>query len=79
MSPASTTLGQRVASRRAALGLTQRVLSQRCGCEQATISRIENGHAENISRHTMESLAVALGWTLDELSRGKRAKSARGA
>lgn len=76
MSPASTTLGQRVASRRAALGLTQRALAARCGFTETTLSMIEGDKQPNPSLRTLRALSKHLDVSIDDLA-GERRKSRR--
>lgn len=72
MSPSSTTLGQRVASRRAALGLTQRALAERCGLTINTVSAVENDQQENPSKRTLELLSKHLDVSIDALVGARR-------
>lgn len=60
-------LGARVHHRRLALGLSQRVVSERTGIHQPTISAIENGHVGLPLAATVLALADVLDVTTDWL------------
>jgi transcriptional regulator with XRE-family HTH domain len=72
-----TTLGTRVALRRAQLGLTQRALAELCGCTVMTISDIEcDRRVGGISQRMLAELKKHLDISVDELIGGKRVKNA---
>jgi len=68
MSSSPNTLGQRVASRRAALGLTQRALAARCGFTETTLSMIEGDKQPNPSLRTLRALSKHLEVSIDDLA-----------
>lgn len=59
-------LGDRIASRRQELGMSQRQLSKACGVSQPTISAIESS-TKSPSTVTVSLIAKALNMTLAEL------------
>jgi transcriptional regulator with XRE-family HTH domain len=60
-------LGERLREARKAAGLTQRMLEQRCGIPQNSISRIESGTTQEISTGTLKVLAKTLNVSADHL------------
>jgi transcriptional regulator with XRE-family HTH domain len=58
--------GRRIQSIRSAKSITQTILAERVGTDQATISRIENGKQEPCLRF-IEELAMGLKTPLGEL------------
>lgn len=63
------TIGDRVRSRRAAVGWTQEQLAEASGIRPATISRIERGHLAP-SLAVLQELAQALGTAVGDLVGG---------
>ena len=72
LSPATTTLGERVRLRRQELGLSQEALADRCGIHWTFLGQVERGQ-RNISLHNL--LKVARGLCVDpgDLVRGLEA------
>ena len=60
-------LGDRLRKARKAAGLTQKILEERSGIPQTSISRIESGNSQEISTGTLKALATTLGVTADYL------------
>ena len=69
----SRTLGERIVSRREALGLKQRDLAVRADLSVTFISEIENDK-RNLSSESLLSLADALGVSTDYILKGEEAK-----
>lgn len=63
--------GERVRSRRRALGLSQERLARRCGLHWTFVGQVERGR-RNLSLHNALKLAAGLGVELAELVRGLR-------
>jgi len=61
------TLAERVTALREERGLNQKELADVSGITQATISRIESGHVEDLKAESLKSLASALRVTVDYL------------
>jgi transcriptional regulator with XRE-family HTH domain len=62
-------VGQLLAERREALGLTQAEASQLANISEASWNVLENGRAERFRRSTLRGAAVALKWPLDAIDR----------
>lgn len=60
-------LGQRIQEARRAAGLTQQSLCQKANISYSTLAKIERGAIKSPSIFTIQSLAVSLGSTLDNL------------
>jgi len=60
-------LGRRVQAVRTKNGLTQQALCQKAGLSYSTLTKIERGAIKSPSIFTIQSIASALGITLDEL------------
>lgn len=60
-------LGHRLQAARQAAGLTQQALCQRAGLSYSTLAKIERGAIKTPSIFTIQSIAAALGTTLDDL------------
>jgi HAD superfamily hydrolase (TIGR01509 family) len=60
-------LGQRLQAARQAAGFTQQMLCQKAGLSYSTLAKIERGAIKTPSVFTIQSIAGALGTTLDEL------------
>jgi transcriptional regulator with XRE-family HTH domain len=58
-------MGRRIASRRALLGLSGGAFAARIGVSRVSLSRIENGHVENINAATLAKIAAELGVTME--------------
>lgn len=56
----STDIGKFIKERRIALGKTQRDIANEVGATEATVSRWESGHIDNMRRDKIASLAKAL-------------------
>ena len=65
------TIGTRVRATRDALGMSQEELARKSGVSRITISKIECGHAENISTWTAVALSRALSVDVGFLLCGK--------
>src|SRR3984957_6762731 len=70
-------LGQRLQAARREAGLTQQMLCHRAGLSYSTLAKIERGAIKSPSIFTIQSIADALGTSLDELLGGKSSKSKR--
>jgi transcriptional regulator with XRE-family HTH domain len=62
------TLGDRIKTWRLKKGLSQKQLAKEARLDIAWISRLENGHRDNISLQTARRLAQALGVSVDYLA-----------
>ncbi len=60
-------LGRRVQQARQAAGLTQQALCQKAGLSYSTLTKIERGAIKSPSIFTIQTIAAALGTTLDAL------------
>ena len=60
-------LGQRIQEARRAAGLTQQSLCQKANISYSTLAKIERGAIKSPSIFTIQSLAISLGSTLDNL------------
>lgn len=60
-------LGKRLQEARQAAGLTQQTLCQKAGLSYSTLAKIERGAIRTPSIFTIQSIATALGVSLDEL------------
>src|SRR6266702_4613318 len=60
-------LGQRLQAARQAAGLTQQALCQKAGLSYSTLAKIERGAIKTPSIFTIQTIAAALGTTLDGL------------
>ena len=60
-------LGRRLQAARQAAGLTQQALCQRSGLSYSTLAKIERGAIKSPSVFTIQSVAAALGTSLDAL------------
>jgi len=60
-------LGKRLQEVRKSMGFTQQSLCQKAGLSYSTLAKIERGAIKAPSIFTIQSIAVALGTTLDEL------------
>lgn len=60
-------LGHRLQQARQAAGLTQQMLCQRASLSYSTLAKIERGAIKTPSIFTIQSIATALGMSLDEL------------
>lgn len=65
--PSMDARGRKIRSARTDLGLTMLQASQRCGVDEATISRLEAGKIPNASFNILSRVARGLGMSLDEL------------
>lgn len=70
-------LGRRLQKARTAAGMTQQVLCHRAHLSYSTLTKIERGAIKSPSIFTIQSIAEALGMSLDELMGGAR-KQAKG-
>lgn len=61
-------ISQRVSRLREELGMSQQVLAEQSGITQATISRLESGHVEQLKSRALARLADALHVTMDYLA-----------
>ena len=68
--PTVDSLGSRIRERRRELGLTIDQLSDLCGVDQGTISRIENGNMPNVAFRVLRRIAATLELSLDSLAEG---------
>lgn len=66
-------LGRRLQAMRLQAGLTQQALCQQAGLSYSTLTKIERGAIKSPSIFTIQSIAVALGVSLDELLQGQGA------
>jgi transcriptional regulator with XRE-family HTH domain len=71
-SPATQLLGERIRSRRHALGLSQEALADRCGAHWTFVGQVERGR-RNLSLHNLLRLAESLEVDAAELVQGLRA------
>lgn len=71
LSPATRVLGERIRTRREALGLSQEALADRCGVHWTFLGQVERGR-RNLSLHNLLKLAAGLGVDPAELVRGLR-------
>lgn len=62
-------LGRRVQQARQAAGLTQQALCQKAGLSYSTLTKIERGAIKSPSIFTIQTIAAALGTSLDSLMR----------
>lgn len=69
LSPATQALGERIRSRRGALGLSQEALADQCGVHWTFVGQVERGR-RNISFHNLLKLAAGLGADPAELVQG---------
>lgn len=69
LSPATQALGERIRSRREALGLSQEALADQCGVHWTFVGQVERGR-RNISLHNLLKLAYGLGADPAELVQG---------
>jgi FMN phosphatase YigB (HAD superfamily)/DNA-binding XRE family transcriptional regulator len=60
-------MGRRLQEARQAAGLTQQALCQKAGLSYSTLAKIERGAIKSPSIFTIQSIAAALGVSLDEL------------
>src|ERR1044072_4500100 len=60
-------LGRRLQAARMRSGLTQQALCQQAGLSYSTLTKIERGAIKSPSIFTIQSIATALGVSLDEL------------
>jgi transcriptional regulator with XRE-family HTH domain len=72
LSDATRLLGERVRARRAALGLSQEALADRCGVHWTFLGQVERGR-RNLSLHNLLKLAGGLGVDPAELVKGLEA------
>lgn len=70
--PSVDTIGTKIRAKRGELGLTLGQLSQRCGVDQGTISRIENGKKPDVAFRVLGRVTAALGLDLNELNPAPR-------
>lgn len=68
-----TTMGRRLASRRALLGLSQTEAAEKAGFTQAYLSQLENDKAVAPPLHTIAKLADVYGVSIDYLVNGEAA------
>jgi transcriptional regulator with XRE-family HTH domain len=71
ISPATRALGERVRSRREALGLSQEALAQQSGVHWTFLGQVERGR-RNLNLHNLLKLAAGLGVDPGELVQGLR-------
>jgi transcriptional regulator with XRE-family HTH domain len=71
LSPATRVFGERIRTRREALGLSQEALADRCGVHWTFLGQVERGR-RNLSLHNLLKLAAGLGVDPAELVRGLR-------
>ncbi len=71
-------LGQRLQKARQAAGMTQQTLCQKAGLSYSTLAKIERGAIKTPSIFTIQSVAGALGMSLDELMGAMGAQKQRG-
>jgi transcriptional regulator with XRE-family HTH domain len=69
LSPATTELGQRVRTRREALGLSQEAMAHQIGVHWTFLGQVERGR-RNLNLHNLLKLAQGLGVDPAELIRG---------
>jgi transcriptional regulator with XRE-family HTH domain len=69
-------LGERIRTRRKALGISQEVLASRCGLHWSYVGSVERGQ-HNITLHNLLKLAGGLDVDAGELVRGLAAPSER--
>jgi transcriptional regulator with XRE-family HTH domain len=69
LSPATQALGERIRSRRQALGLSQEALADQSGVHWTFVGQVERGR-RNISFHNLLKLAAGLGVDPAELVQG---------
>jgi transcriptional regulator with XRE-family HTH domain len=69
LSPATAALGQRVRTRREALGLSQEAMAHQIGIHWTFLGQVERGR-RNLSLHNLLKLAQGLGVDPGELVRG---------
>lgn len=67
------TLGRRLASQRALLGMTQLEVAEKLGVSQATISYFETDQSDSPPINTIAKLAEIYGVTIDYLVKGAAA------
>ncbi len=72
LSDATRQFGERLRSRRRALGLSQEAVAERSGVHWTFVGQVERGQ-RNLSLHNALKLAAGLGIELSELVRGLRA------
>jgi transcriptional regulator with XRE-family HTH domain len=71
ISPATRALGERVRSRREALGLSQEALAAQSGVHWTFLGQVERGR-RNLNLHNLLKLAAGLGVDPGELVQGLR-------
>jgi transcriptional regulator with XRE-family HTH domain len=71
LSPATQALGERVRTRREALGLSQEALAHQAGVHWTFLGQVERGR-RNLSLHNLLKLAAGLGVDPAELVQGLR-------
>lgn len=69
LSPATKVFGERVRTRREALGLSQEALAQQSGVHWTFLGQVERGR-RNLSLHNLLKLAAGLGVDPAELVQG---------
>jgi transcriptional regulator with XRE-family HTH domain len=69
LSPATQALGERIRTRREALGLSQEALAHQAGVHWTFVGQVERGR-RNLSLHNLLKLAAGLGVDPAELIRG---------
>jgi transcriptional regulator with XRE-family HTH domain len=69
LSPATQALGERVRTRREALGLSQEALAHQAGVHWTFLGQVERGR-RNLSLHNLLKLAAGLGVDPAELVQG---------
>jgi transcriptional regulator with XRE-family HTH domain len=69
ISPATATMGDRVRTRREALGLSQEAMATRCGVHWTFLGQVERGQ-RNVRLHNLLKVANGLGLDPAELVRG---------
>ena len=73
LSPATRVFGERIRTRREALGLSQEALADRCGVHWTFLGQVERGR-RNLSLHNLLKLAAGLGVDPAELVRALRGR-----
>jgi transcriptional regulator with XRE-family HTH domain len=71
LSPATQALGERVRTRREALGLSQEALAHQAGVHWTFLGQVERGR-RNLSLHNLLKVAAGLGVDPAELIQGLR-------
>ena len=69
--PTPTAVGLRISQERRDRKWTQGELASRAGVDPSYVNKVESGRIQAPSGETLDKIAAALGWSSDDLLRGK--------